>query len=193
MSSRQQALLVIFGVLVILVGGGGLLVWPGYQEVRQTRARIADLHAKIEGLSGQAEEVARLAEELAAKQDRVRYELREIPTVPDIASLMRRLSFPIDGGQVLDQTFTAGSANDILPHDETSDAKGMPLTVDMRATFDSIFALIQAAESMDRLVRITSVQLVCDREAKTKDEHPVIAATVGLEAIYGVGPAREGS
>jgi hypothetical protein len=54
----------------------------------------------------------------------------------------------------------------------------------MEASFDSVYALLQAAESMRRLVRIASIQMICDRETVEHSDLPFITASVGLEAIY---------
>ena len=98
----------------------------------------------------------------------------------------------------------------------------MPLTVDMQATFDSVFALIRNAESMDRLVRVASVRVMCKREFTAESAEsaektsrksrsafsassavnnplesdrfgsPILKASVGLEAIYEPPAGQEG-
>ncbi len=70
----------------------------------------------------------------------------------------------------------------------------MPLTVDMTAQFAPILALVRTAESVDRLVRVASVRITCKRDEKAvgagaakqsgSSDRPVLAATIGLEAIY---------
>jgi hypothetical protein len=52
----------------------------------------------------------------------------------------------------------------------------------MEARFDAVFALLRAAESMDRLLRVTSIKVVSDR--LQDDDQPFTDATVVLEAVY---------
>jgi hypothetical protein len=62
----------------------------------------------------------------------------------------------------------------------------LPVTVEMHAQFESVFALLTAAESMQRLVRIAGVHLSRGSEPEQLDQEgsPVLTATVTLEAIY---------
>ena len=120
----------------------------------------------------------------------VREKFNVIPPAPNIAGLMRRLSLPVDGRTVLDQTFTAGSPIHAGGGESTNE-EAMPLTVDIEATFDSVFALIRRAETMDRLVRVVSVRMVADRKHDDREE-PLLTATVGLEAIFDATQAEEG-
>jgi hypothetical protein len=107
-----------------------------------------------------------------------------------MASVIRKLSLPVDKVTVHDQTFTAGTATSAIPGHSEVTTMAMPLTVEMQATFDSVFAMVRAAESMSRLVRVSSVRVLCKRE---KDEEPpVLTASVGLEAIFEPEVAEEG-
>jgi hypothetical protein len=100
-----------------------------------------------------------------------------------VASLMRELSLPVDGSTVRDQTVEAGSPNEALPG-RAGAAKAVPVTVEMEARFDAIFAMLRAAELSERLVRVTSVHLACDREVDHTSDEPLITASVGMDAIY---------
>jgi DNA-binding LacI/PurR family transcriptional regulator len=133
---------------------------------------------------------------IAAALDRTKYELI-IYSVESLAQLeeyltmlpvSRRLdglivlSLPIDARTVRDQTFTAGSPSAAAAGEDFPEL-AVPLTVDMEATFDSVFALIRIAEQMDRLVRVASVRMAADR-TEDLEETPVLTATIGLEVIY---------
>jgi len=59
----------------------------------------------------------------------------------------------------------------------------MPLAADMYATFESVMALIDKAESMSRLVRVASLRLLCKRDDQ-KTDVPLLNASIGLEAVY---------
>jgi len=97
---------------------------------------------------------------------------------------MRRLSMPVDGVYVYDQTFTAGDPREAVPGGDLS-IMVQPLTVDMDARFDSIFALMGQAESMDRLMRISSVSIAIDR---TNKENTIATASIVLESVFDPPP-----
>jgi Tfp pilus assembly protein PilO len=191
MNEHRHLIFAIAGGVLILLLGGALLVWPNYRKTREIRQEIAELEEKISDLAGHTGTVERLADELAVARARVDSELKVIPKTADVAGLMRRLSLPVDGRTVLDQTFTAGNACDAAPGESFTE-RSMPLTVDMQARFDSVFALICAAERMDRLVRVSSVRLAAER-SDAGPTVPMLTASVGLEAIYDAPAVEEGS
>lgn len=176
--------------IITLVGGGaaglalglGLLAGPAWRERAAAHAERADLDVRMAGLTDQTAAVTRLAEELAERRDTLRTSLKEIPDSPDVAAIMRQLSLPADGATVLDQTFTAGTAGDAVVGTPGPE-QVVPLTVDVRARFDSVFALMLAAESMDRLVRVASVRMAVDPEY-ADEEAPIVTASIGLEVVY---------
>ena len=60
-----------------------------------------------------------------------------------------------------------------------------PLAVTLLADFDSIFSVIQSVESMDRLVRISSIR-VTRKEAEADVSAPALEAAIGLHAMYDI-------
>lgn len=162
-----------------------MFVWPNYREARAVRARVADLQARASTLAVRAQAVDRLADEVQAARDHITNDLKVIPESADVAGLIRKLSDTIDGVNVVDQTFTAGAPGDAIAGME-SPAMVTPVTAEMRATFESIFALLRKGESMDRLVRVASVRLQCKRDDKQGGAAavPVLSASVSLEVVY---------
>ncbi|UCD74985.1 MAG: type 4a pilus biogenesis protein PilO [Phycisphaerales bacterium] len=191
MLNSKQLLYLVIGLLVAMVVVGGFLAVPAYRQASQLKARTANLQEKIDGLTGQTEELQQLAVALSAMNEQLDSELKTIPCVPDIADLIRKLSLPVDGVTIRDQTFTAGSVGEAVAGKENP-ARVMPLTIDMVARFDSVFALIQAAESMPRLVRVASVRMEVEHGQEETDESFLIAS-VGLEAVYEPDGGEEGS
>ncbi len=183
MSSSRHLLMAIGAFLFIVLTGGVLLVWPNARETSAINDRIVELEQKIHDLTGPKKRVERLAEQVGAARRRIETDFKEIPTSPDMAGLIRQLSLPVDGVRVRDQTFTAGNASKAVPNQETSHA-AMPLTVEMRGSFDATFDLLRAAEAMDRLVRITTVRVSTNREQQGDPDVPVLSATISLDAIF---------
>ncbi len=185
-SSRHLGVAIL--MLVLIVGLGGLLlVWPSYREAGGIDLQIQELRKKGENYSLQSEEITKLTTELEALNHRIDTGLKVIPDSSDIAGLMRVLSLPVDGVHVRDQTFTAGPAREAVVGAKLA-AQIQPLTVDMEARFDAVFALMRVAESMDRLLRISSVNIVCDR--RQNENQPYAKASVVLEAVF--EPPEEG-
>ncbi len=182
MADGKHMFFAAIGSLVVLILGIALLAWPNHRQMRTVLDEVAVLEKKVSSLGAQTVEVERLACEYSDVKRRVEAQFKEIPETPDISGLIRKLSLPVDGTTILDQTFTAGSANSAVAGQDAAELV-MPLNIDMVANFDSVFALICAAESMERLVRVSSMHLVAER-GETEGESPMVMATVGLEAVF---------
>ncbi len=183
MSTSRHLLIAVAGLVVIVLLGGAVLVWPSNREAGVLTEQIVRLQKKITVLSIRNQQVAQLDREVNEAARRRDAQCKRIPTSPQIADLIGRLSQEVDGVTVRDQRFTAGE-----PYDATvglgSAVRAAPLTIDMVARFDSVFALIRAVETMDRLVRVALVRLHRPREAGDTEDGPLVAATIRLEVVF---------
>ncbi len=179
-SSKHLGIAVL--VMFLLAGlGEFLFVWPAYSDAADLDARTADLRVKGQNYTALSDMIQKLKAEVAQATQHVKTDLKQIPDSPDVAGLIGILSMPREETTVRDQTFTAGQPKEAAPGTDVS-VLARPLTVEMVARFDAIFALIRTAESMDRLVRVTSLELVCKRN---KDQgEPFAKVSVVLEAIF---------
>jgi len=167
--------------LGIFVAGGALFAFPPYQERRAIGAEVLDLEERIQDLGDLTGEVESLAKEFTALRRELDQDYKVIPEQPGIAEIMRKLSLTVDGATVLEQTFTAGGAGDAVIGAEY-DEQAVRLSVEMDAGFDAVFALVRAAEKLDRLVRIGTVRLTAVRE---EGHGPTtLNASVGLDVIF---------
>lgn len=187
MSSRKHLLIAICVSLAVFAAGWIVAVWPVYRQVRAIDRDSASLLQKAADLGVKQEEIDELSAELDETERRISKEMKRVPGAPDIAELMRILSLPLDGVTVLDQEFTAAETVEPVPG-YAVDFMAAPLTVDMMARFDAVFALIRAAESMPLLLRVNSVQLTAKRDGQL--QMPVAEASIALEIIY--EPPRDG-
>lgn len=188
MSTKRHLFFAIAGTMVLLVLGSAFLVWPNYRHARSVKRQINELNAKIGRFELDVQAVEKLAQDADAAHSRVQNECKSVPTSADIADVMRRLSMSPDGVTVKDQTFTAGTPASALTGNQDKDTVlAMPLTVDMKANFESIFDLLLRAESMQRLLRVTTIRIGWDQE-DTSVESSLLSASIGLEAVY-VPPA----
>lgn len=191
MSNSRHLLYAAGMFLMVILVGGAVLVFPSYKHVQSMRKEILSLNEKVQSLDSMEDLVVKLKSRVDDAHFKIDHELKEIPENTNVAELMRRLSLHVDGATIYDQTFTAGSVTSAI-NDEDATVRAIPLSVDMEGVFDSVFALIQAAESTDRLIRVTSVSMNCERDRTTQAGSPYVVASIGLEAIFDPGGKVEG-
>jgi Tfp pilus assembly protein PilO len=190
---RTHLLLTTIGLPGLLVLGLWLRAWPNYREVAETTRRIEQLERRSANLEKASAQLIALADEVDALQRHLDEDLKEIPAHPDIAAIIRRLSLPVDGLTLFDQTFAAGRPSDAAPGADLA-VWQVPLTVDLVADFSTVFDLVQASESMDRLVRVSSLSITRNPSVLGVDDQPleaITSATLGLEVIYEAPPSVE--
>ena len=184
--NREFVFGTVIGPIAILALGIGGLVWPNYRSAAAASneiKRLQGMHDSTEQLTADLDKIVKDHTRLKTQIDET---MKDIPDSPDVASLMRKLSFNVDDFSVRDQTLTAGAEGEAVQGVPTSE-KALPLTVQMQANFDSIFALIRIAESMDRLVRVTSIHVHSEEEDEMAAMRGLLNATIVLEAIYDSG------
>jgi Tfp pilus assembly protein PilO len=166
----------------------GVLLWTTGSKRNELNHQILTLEEKMRGLSGHTSELERLAVEVSGLRKFVDNDLKAIPASADVASLIGRLSLPVDGTIVVDQTFTRGSVGPAIAGDD-GPLRVMPVTIDMEATFDSLFAVLRSAESMQRLIRIATLRMNFERDEKTEHiDVPRVRASMSLEAVFEAPP-----
>ena len=189
MQSNKHFAIGIVATFALAATASLLFIWPNYREARTVRLQVAELQGRVTMLESRSKEVERLAEHLQAARQRVQSDLKLIPENADIAGLIRKLSDTIDAVNVVEQTFTAGTPGEAIIGGDSS-VMAMPLAADMRATFESVIALVRKAETMGRLVRVSSVRLLCKRDEQ-KTDVPLLNASIGLEVVYDPADAAE--
>lgn len=182
MTTSKHLLLASLAVAGLIAASILLFIWPNYRAVAANSDEVQRLSARHQSLEHRAREVAQLEANLARLRQRIETEFKQIPQNPDTADIMRRLSLPVDGVTVKDQTIKTGAQGEAIIGGKST-VQSLPLTVDMESTFDSVFALIRAAERMQRLVRVSAVRIQCKRD-KDQSEPPIVSASIGLEAIF---------
>jgi len=179
---------ILTGVIVVAGTAGAFFgfAWPNYREASAITEQIDHLERRIATSDEQHVSLDALAMRLSEAKLEYEGNLREIPSAPDMAGLMRTLTLEIDRERVFEQTVTFGRSSADPTVDDGS-IHILPLTVDMTARFDPVFDLLAKAEQMDRLVRVASILV-----ERSKDSEDLLAATVRLEAIYeGPGTTEE--
>ena len=188
MSTTKHMSLGLLAVLAVVAAVSLMFIVPNYRQAAAVQAQIAELQARVETLGLRTAAVERLAGEVTAAREQAAADLKVVPETADVAGLIRKLSDAIDGVNVVDQTFTAGTPGPAIIGADASGSgaasvMSQPVSAEMRCTFESAQALIRKAEAMHRLVRIASVRLQCKRD-DAKALTPLVNASVGLEVIY---------
>jgi Tfp pilus assembly protein PilO len=173
----------MLSIVFAFAAGTAMLVWPGHRRKTEVDRRLASLREMVDSVDQRIVEVERLTAEVERMEQQLENDLRDIPARPDTVELIRRLSMPRDDVTVLDQSFLTSGPAAAVPGGDVR-TKAMPVTVEMEASFDAVFALIDAAESMPRLVRVAGVKLSADRDRRKDAVVPFVTARVELDAIF---------
>lgn len=188
MSARSSMTVVAAALAIAAAAAVVGIALPGYRAAAALEARHARLEAKVAELPERTAEVEALADELAALHRHAGADRRAIPGEAAVAELVRRLTLPADGTSVREQTFAASTPAPAIPGDET--LRVVPLRVEMEARFDAIFALLRAAETMDRLVRVASIRITAGPDGAVPGAP--LTASVDLEAVFDPRAGEEG-
>lgn len=187
MSDKRHFMLSIGLFITVLVLGGVGLVLPNAREVHDIRDRIADLQSRSEGVEQTTAMVEQLSIMMTDAKQSIDAELKIIPEQSGVTAMIRELSLSIDSVRVLDQTFTVGSTIDPLPETHPS-IRAVPVTMEMESTFDSIYAVLRAVESMDRLVRLRSMRIRAMGQQTNPQGDPIVETVLAIDAVYEDGP-----
>ena len=173
----------LFATFVLLVLFSCFFIWPNYNGAEQATNDALELELRIKQLELRQVEVEKMHSDLEDMEKKVDLECKRVPSVPDTAEIVKHLSLEVDGQNVQDQSFTAGSTSTKPLQQNSFDIQ--PLAVTMHADFESIFSVIQSVESMNRLVRISYVRM-SRKEAEANETAPVLEAAIGLHAMYDI-------
>jgi len=168
------------GVLLVVLGVTVFFTWPNYARAHQLAEEASVLDAKIGHLVDAESDVEERRSELArlrAERDQI---CLGVPAHPDVANLMKHLSIGVNGDTVIDQTFTVRGTPASAGNERF---EVLPLVVEMDTTFEHAFDMIRRVEKLNRLVRVTSVQMEGPRQS-FESGSGTIQASVGLDVVY---------
>ncbi len=154
---------------------------PNYKTATTNVQEAKRLEDRINTLERRQVEVQNLRDEYESLVSQVETDYKKVPAAPDNAQIVQALSLDVDGVHVLDQSFVAGSTTNQKTTEDSFSVQ--PLAITMEADFESIFAVIRQAESMGRLVRVSSVRIA--QPGRNTDSDPtILEAAVGLHAPF---------
>ena len=170
----------LFGTFVLTILFVSLFIWPNYKNAKHASNESTNLESRIQQIELRQAEVEKMRFDYESLKSQVNAECKLVPRTPDMSQIVQALSLDVDGQKVLDQSFTAGTASK-QSHNEGFAVQ--PLAVTLNADFDSIFSVIQNVESMNRLVRVSSIRLI-RKESESDQTAPALEAAIGLHAMF---------
>lgn len=170
----------LFCTLVLSILFICFFIMPNYKNADSASLKSYKLEARIQQLELRQAEVEKMRLDFIENKDHVKRNCKIVPSMPDMSRIVQALSLEVDGLKVLDQSFTAGNTSMKPPKDGFAI---QPLAVTLHADFDSIFSVVQNVESMNRLVRVSSIRLTRN-ESDSDSTSPALEAAIGLHAMY---------
>jgi Tfp pilus assembly protein PilO len=181
-ASRERWML--FGTFILTVLFVCFFIKPNYRIANLASVHALELENRIEQLERRQVEVEKMHQDYIAMQEQVRLDCKRVPSSPDTAQIVKALSLEVDGQYVYDQSFTAGASS--TRFQQEGGFANQPLAVTLHADFESIFTVLQNVESMNRLIRVSSLRITSTKVGEN-GEMPVLEAAIGLHAMFDSG------
>lgn len=157
-----------------------LTTWPEWRQGTALAQEVQELERKIIDLAGAQGTLDEATERLRVAGARQSAECRTVPPVADVAGLMQALSLEVDGHRVHDQTFTVADA----PSPLSEHYEALPLQLEVVGDFNGIWDVLERAESLPRLVRVSGLDIT---STARRDESPgtrPLRAVLALDVVY---------
>ena len=178
--------------LIVTVAAAGLLTWmftwPQWQDGSSKLAQVVELERKIVDLSGAKVTLDQATDRLRLAGERQHAECRTVPATADIAGLMQALSMAVDGRHVHDQTFTVADA----PSELSGRYESLPLQLEVVGGFGEIWDVLEKAESIPRLVRVSGLDISTTVRGNDAPGTQPLRAVLALDVVYAPVQRPEG-
>mgnify|MGYP006136157113 CR=1 FL=1 len=180
MSMATGERLTILGTLCAAALLMWLSAWPDWQAAETRQAQLLELERKVSGIAQAEESLTIETRRLSEAREQRDRECRRIPPAADVAGLMQALSLEVTGDDVRDQTFTVMDRSS----EEAGRFRVLPLRVELAADFSSVWSVLERAEGLSRLVRVSGLEMsLADQEHPTDGAQP-LRASLTLDVVY---------
>lgn len=182
MLSNSRLFLGFFCLATTAIAGWLLFALPAYCKAETITREAVQFQNLAIRYTDQADEIAQKNIELENLVQSQQAQISDLPTVPDIPSLVEKLTLAVDQEIVWDQQFTLSQSREAVI-DSGLGLSYVPITVDMVSSFSAVIALIHAAESQDRPLRVASINMT--RFSMSDTDDPIrLKARVVLDLLY---------
>lgn len=192
MLSNSRLFLCFICLVATMIVGWLLFVLPTYCSAGKLSLEAARFHQQAIRYTDLANEISLQNVVLKNVVQSQQAQISDLPTVPDIPGLMKELTPSVDKEIVGDQLFTLGQSREAVI-DSDLGLSYVPITIEMVSSFSAVFALIHAAESQGRPLRVASVHMTRFAESNSEDHDSRIRASIVLELLYNPQAGEEGS
>ena len=175
------------GIAIISASVAWFGIVPLHARASNQEAETASLLTRVAASPMPAERLVPFRDELQRRIEMLR---RECPVgadqgPPDLAGIIRTLSLPIDGSNVIDQTFTAERSGPAgfyadLPWEVT------PIRIELTASWSAIANVLELIEGMAAPNRMTEFKL--DRDLEPDVE--IARVSIEIEVLHRVEPSE---
>jgi len=165
-----------------------MMTWPEWTQGTAMATEVTELERKIVDLAGAQDTLDAATERLRIAGARQGAECREVPPIADVAGLMQALSLEVDGRRVHDQTFTVADAPSAL----SEHYEALPLQLEVVGEFDGIWDVLEQAESLPRLVRVSGLDITSTARQDDAPGTKPLRAVLALDVVYAPRGTRGG-
>ncbi|MEL7087025.1 MAG: type 4a pilus biogenesis protein PilO [Planctomycetota bacterium] len=169
---------VVAGTIAGLLLVFGLGVWlPESRKLSVYQERIEAAELALGPNFNQPAALAARMEEVSELKDKVDSSDRYVAAAPELASLLRSLTKVARANEIDDQEFSTRATRHHRHYSE------IPIELNMRSSFAAAYDLLEAVETMPRVVRVDgmSLRLVEEDSAQTK---PQMRATYRINGFF---------
>lgn len=166
-----------------------MLTWPEWTKGTAMAVEVSELERKIIDLAGAQDTLDAATERLRIAGARQVTECRQVPPTADVAGLMQALSLEVDGHRVHDQTFTVADA----PSPLSEHYEALPLQLEVVGGFDGIWDVLEQAESLPRLVRVSGLDISTTTRRDDAPGTKPLRGVLALDVVYAPRGTRGGN
>jgi Tfp pilus assembly protein PilO len=156
----QLRVLIILGVMLSIFM---VAFWlPNRLHERRLHAELIKADQHLAGDQRSPDALASMVKQAADLRSLTQQSQKYVPQTDELSQLLRQLSLELEGQHVTGQEIQTGS----IVHGEVYSV--VPITLRFKGSFPAVYGFLKRIESMNRMVRITRLEL--DGDAQRTDE-----------------------
>lgn len=141
-------------VLGLIVGAFGVGLWlPAHRERAKLQTRIDQARQQLEAQRANADEVARLHQQVVQLSQAVSRQPHQVPEQEDLDQVLRHLTRALQSSNVREPDLTTRDTRHFAHYSI------IPIEVEFQGSFRDAFGVLERIESMPRLIRVDRLEL----------------------------------
>ena len=169
---------IVFGLVAGLSLAFVFAVWmPENRKLQGYQERIQAAEEALGPNFNQPAALAARIDEVDALEERVESSERFVSADPELAALLRSLTEVAQGQHVSDRELNTKPSRHFKHYSE------IPVELEMRSSFDAAYGLLEAVETMPRVVRVDALSLRLAHQDSARKK-PQMQAKFHLSGFY---------